>query len=242
MDGKLDTQILGFPGGNGGDMGGSPMWLLLGLLAGKGILGNNNVDGGGAAGISGYQAGVLAGNNFTKSDGFGLQTAITADATANAQNLAGTIISSANNTQNQSQANFQTLAFQTGGVKDAVQMGNYDNALLTKDTQNMIIADGNATRQLVTELDLQGQIRAKDDIIRQQDQALSSLNLNYALDSRGLLPASGPYMSVERPDHCAQHQSNQQIEIINQNVNAIGSTVAQLAGAVQGMLNTNTPS
>lgn len=235
MTGTTETQVMGGAGyGAGMGIGGLGLVGLVGL---NNLWGNQNV-----------QSDTLLGARLTDMQIAGVNSNITNSNYASTQQLqAG---------QNALQASLagdtQSILAGQASVKDSVQNLGYENAILTLQATHGINSN-------IAELSFAGQaqtcqldraisestsaIIANQNAIAMQNlrDELMDTKLNYALDQRGLLTATGPNMAVVQPNLC----QGRDITIINENINAIGSkvdtamsAVSQLAGIVS-TLNTS---
>lgn len=233
MQGTSETQVLG-GAGYGSSLGGFPAFGAIGLV------GLNNLWGGQNA-----QSDTLLGARLTDMQIAGVNSNITNSNYASTQQLqAG---------QNALQASLagdtQTILAGQSGVKDSVQNLGYENAILTLQSTHSVnsnIADLSfATQAQTCQLDraindAKTEIIASQNAIAMQNlrDELMDTKMNYALDQRGLLTATGPNMAVVQPNLC----QGRDITIINENINAIGSKVDstitmvnQLAGVIAGL-------
>lgn len=231
MHGNLETQMLGGTGYAGGFGGIAPLGLfgLVGLNNGLGFGNNAAVDAGLSQRITDLQiAGVNQNINSAEAN---LSQAILTQT----NNLGSLIYGASADGINTTRSVGEVLGAQTAGVKDVVQNSMFQQALFGKDfalsqcaqtseLKDAIIAQGEMTRAQMTADTIQA--------LREDKQALQD---ELALTLRVGPPAVGAFMTTERPNFCSQNQATSQIEIINQNVNAIGSVVSQLATQIQGL-------
>lgn len=215
MNGSTESQTFGMPSQTMGGFGqGGVLYLLLGALLPRLFNGDDNGNGGG------YQAGVIAGT-----------TAKYADLVNAQESLANVVISGNHNTQAQNSQNFQTLAFQIGGVKDTIQQLGCQNLLQGKDTELMmatqtatILADNNAQTQAIL-----------GTLANDREQALRD-QLNETQRERDLL-ATGNF-PVSQPAHLYRFGSNAHLEPnINVNTNENTNVNANLNANLNVVVN-----
>lgn len=217
MTGTTETQMVGGAGYGGNGLGGVGLFGLIGLNGLNGINGNNTNDG---HCVKSFQEGLQFGTGAKTSDVIDAKNAIMTSQNFGFDRIDGSV----------RDGNIQLgmMNYQTQGmIKDVA----FATSSQTCELKSAIAEDGMKTRELINA-----------NTVQDLRDRLDASETSYNFASRGLLEATGPnmsiaqpYVAVPAPNPCATNHSNEQINVINNNVNAIGSQVTQLAGIVAGL-------